>query len=194
MLHKRKKGRPKTLDGKIKMKQPDKRRTKLCYQDDKNKIHEAIVYSISLKCKVKLAYLEVWKNDKYTGACAVLFSTDLSLSGQQIYLYYKSRYQIEFLFRDAKQFTGLTHCQTRSEDKLTFHFNTALTAVSIAKAAYYLKDRVAQDESFSMSDIKTVHLNKIMADRIFNNLEIDLSCRKNRRVYLQALWLGKIAS
>lgn len=189
-----KQGRPKTLDGKIKMKQPDKRRIKLCYQDDKIKIHEAIVYSISLKRKVKLAYLEVWKNDKFTGAYAVLFSTDLNLSGQQIYLYYKSRYQIEFLFRDAKQFTGLTHCQARSEDKLTFHYNAALTAVSIAKAAYYLKDRVAQDESFSMSDIKTVHLNKIMADRIFNNLEIDLSCRKNRRVYLQALWLGKIAS
>ena len=189
-----KKGRPKNLDGKIKMNNPDKRRIKLCYQNDTIKVYEAIVYSISLKRKVKLAYLELWKKDKYTGTYAVLFSTDLDLSGQQIYLYYKSRYQIEFLFRDAKQFTGLTHCQARSENKLTFHFNAALTAVSIAKAAYYLKNKTAKNESFSMSDIKTVHLNKIMADRIFNNLEIDLSCRKNRKVYLQALWLCKIAS
>jgi len=189
-----KKGRPQTLDGKIKMDNPDKRRIKLCYQDDKIKIYEATVYSISLKRKVKLSYLELWKNGKYTGTYAVLFSTDLDLSGQQIYQYYKSRYQIEFLFRDAKQFTGLTHCQARSEEKLNFHFNASLTAVSIAKATYYLKNKVAHDESFSMSDIKTLHLNKIMADIIFSNLEIDLSCRKNRKVYLQALWLGKIAS
>jgi hypothetical protein len=189
-----KKGRPKTLDGKINMSNPDKRRVRLCYQDDNIKIYEAIVYSISLKRKVKLAYLELWKNDKYTGNYAVLFSTDLDLSGLQIYQYYKSRYQIEFLFRDAKQYTGLTHCQARSENKLTFHFNASLTAVSIAKAAYYLKNKVALNEPFSMSDIKTVHLNKIIADRIFNNLDIDLSCRKNRKVYLQALWLGKIAS
>ncbi len=44
-----------------------------------------------------------------------------------------------------------------------------------------------------MCDIKTMHLNKIMADRIFANLEIDMSCKKIKRVYRDALWLGKIA-
>ena len=74
-----------------------------------------------------------------------------------------------------------------------FHFNASLTSVSIAKAVYFLKDRKAKSESFSMSDVKTMHLNKIMADRIFVNLEIDLSCKKIRRVYRDAIWLGKIA-
>jgi len=181
-------GRPKTLDGKIKMQQIDKRRIKCCYQDDERKIYEGIVYSKSLKRKIKLAYVE--QND---GSYAVLFSTDLNLDGQTIYVYYKSRYQIEFLFRDAKQFTGLTQCQARSESKMHFHFNASLTTISIAKAVYFLKDRKAISESFSMSDVKTLHLNKIMADRIFANLEIDLSCKKMRKVYLDALWLGKIA-
>ena len=181
-------GRPKTLDGKIKMQQIDKRRVKLCFENDEIKIYEGIVFSKSLKRKIKLAYLEL-----NSGGYAVLFSTDLNLDGQTIYLYYKSRYQIEFLFRDAKQFTGLTQCQARSENKMHFHFNASLTAVSIAKAVYFLKDRKAKTESFSMSDVKTMHLNKIMADRIFANLEIDLSCKKIRRVYRNALWLGKIA-
>ena len=101
-------GRPKTLDGKIKMQQIDKRRIKCCYEDDEIKIYEGIVYSKSLKRKIKLAYIE--QND---GSYAVLFSTDLNLDGQTIYVYYKSRYQIEFLFRDAKQFTGLTQCQAQ---------------------------------------------------------------------------------
>jgi hypothetical protein len=181
-------GRPKTLDGKIKMQQIDKRRIKCCYEDDEIKIYEGVVYSKSLKRKIKLAYIE-----QSNGSYAVLFSTDLNLDGQTIYVYYKCRYQIEFLFRDAKQFTGLTQCQARSESKMHFHFNASLTSVSIAKAVYFLKDRKAKSESFSMSDVKTMHLNKIMADRIFVNLEIDLSCKKIRRVYRDAIWLGKIA-
>ena len=181
-------GRPKTLDGKIKMQQIDKRRIKLCFENDEIKIYEGIVFSKSLKRKIKLAYLEL-----NSGGYAVLFSTDLNLDGQTIYVYYKCRYQIEFLFRDAKQFTGLTQCQARSESKMHFHFNASLTSVSIAKCVYFLKDRKAKSESFSMSDVKTMHLNKIMADRIFANLEIDLSCKKIRRVYRDAIWLGKIA-
>jgi len=182
-------GRPKTLDGKIKMQQIDKRRIKLCFENDELKIYEGLVFSKSLKRKIKLAYLEL-----ADGGYVVLFSTDLNLDGHTIYVYYKCRYQIEFLFRDAKQFTGLTNCQARNENKMHFHFNASLTTVSIAKATYFLKKRKAISESFSMSDVKTMHLNKIIADRIFANLKIELSCKKIRKIYCDAIWLGKIAS
>ena len=188
-----KRGRPKTLDGKINMAQIDKRRIKLCHEDDSVKVYEGIVYSKTLKRKIKLAYIERWEDSKYTGQYIVLFSTDLELDGLRIYQYYKSRFQIEFLFRDAKQFTGLTQCQARSEDKMHFHFNTSLTTVSIAKAVYFLPLGKQDKQSFSMSNVKTLHLNKIMADRIFSNLELDLSCKKIRKIYRDALWLGKIA-
>ena len=36
----------------------------------------------------------------------------------KLYHYCKARFQIEFLFRDAKQFTGLSNYQARSEAKL----------------------------------------------------------------------------
>ena len=64
---------------------------------------------------------------------AVLFSTDVDLDALTIYRYYKARFQIEFLFRDAKQFTGLTDSQARSQVKLNFHFNASLSAVTLAK-------------------------------------------------------------
>ncbi|MDP4291928.1 MAG: transposase [Bacteroidota bacterium] len=60
------------------------------------------------------------------------FSTDLPQEGKQIVRYYRSRFQIEFQYRDAKQHTGLTHCQAKSENKLDFHFNASLTAVNLA--------------------------------------------------------------
>jgi len=189
-----KRGRPKTLDGKIKMTQIDKRRIRLCYSDDTIRVYEGIVYSKSLKMKIKMAYLEEWEEGVYTGRYAVLFSTDMELPGYQICIYYRSRYQIEFLYRDAKQFTGMTHCQARDESKMYFHFNASLSTISIAKAVSYLSLKKGQRSAFSMSDVKTMHLNKIIADRIFANLELDLTCKKNMRVYRDALNFGKIAA
>ena len=40
-------------------------------------------------------------------AHVVLFSSDLSLEAEKLYDYYKLRFQIEFTFRDAKQYFGL---------------------------------------------------------------------------------------
>jgi hypothetical protein len=47
---------------------------------------------------------------------------------------YRTRFQIEFLLRDSKQYTGLTHCQSRQKEALAFHFNMSLTAVNVARA------------------------------------------------------------
>jgi hypothetical protein len=63
----------------------------------------------------------------------LLFSTHLELDAKQILTYYKARFQIEFIFRDAKQFTGLTDAQTRDPKKLDFHFNASLSALNLAK-------------------------------------------------------------
>ena len=46
----------------------------------------------------------------------LLFSTDLNTGPLLIERYYQGRFQIEFLFRDAKQFTGLAHCQSTKRE------------------------------------------------------------------------------
>jgi len=50
-----------------------------------------------------------------------------------VLLYYHSRFQIEFLYRDGKQHTGLNDSQARSENKLHFQFKASLTSINIAK-------------------------------------------------------------
>ena len=128
-------GRTKTLDGKIKMQQIDKRRIKLCFENDEIKIYESIVFSKSLKRKIKLAYLEL-----NSGGYAVLFSTDLNLDGQQYMCIIKADTKLNFYSEMQNNLQGLTQCQARNENKMHFHFNASLTAVSIAKAAYFLKN------------------------------------------------------
>src|SRR5438128_10733374 len=45
--------------------------------------------------------------------CRCRVSTDVDLDALAMYRYDKARFQIEFVFRDADQFTGLTDCQAR---------------------------------------------------------------------------------
>ena len=77
------------------------------------------------------------------------FSTDLSMTAQQVFIYYRSRFQIEFIYRDAKQHTGLNHCQGRSKQALNFHWNAALTTVNLAKIQHRC-DKNPTKENFSL--------------------------------------------
>ena len=49
--------------------------------------------------------------------------------------YYRTRFQLEFCFRDGKQHAGITNCQSTDFSKLDFHFNASLAAINLAKAA-----------------------------------------------------------
>ena len=39
---------------------------------------------------------------------------------------------VEYLYLDAKQFTGLTHCQSRKRESLDFAFNMSLSSINVA--------------------------------------------------------------
>ncbi len=185
-------GRPKKHDGKVDTKNIDKRRFKETFRDETVILFQAIVWSVSLKRNINVVYVEFLDEGQPTRRYALLFSTDLTLNGISIYKFYKGRFQIEFLFRDAKQFTGLTHCQARSESKLYFHFNMALTTVGLAKAAHYLeKDK---DKPFSLADIKTSYFNELMLDLFLSNFQIDTELKKNKVAINRILDFGKIAA
>jgi len=113
-----KRGAPKKYDSKLNPKDIDKKHLSFCYEDDQVIIHQAVVWSVSLKRKVKLAHV-VFKDKKgqATQRFALYFSTDIDLDGLRIYQLYKVRFQIEFVFRDAKQHTGLTRLDELSGKK-----------------------------------------------------------------------------
>jgi IS4 transposase len=65
----------------------------------------------------------------------LLGCSDPELEAMKIVEYYRLQFQIELIFRDVKQFIDLTHCQARSKQKLDFHLNTSLMAVSLAQVS-----------------------------------------------------------
>ena len=67
----------------------------------------------------------------------ILASTDTAQHAEKIVRYYRLRYQIELVIRDAKQHTGLTHCQARSQEKLDFHLNMSVASVNLLRLLAY---------------------------------------------------------
>ena len=90
------------------------------------------------------------------------FSTDTSLSGEEVLLYYRTRFQIEFCFRDAKGYTGLMDCQARDKWKLDFAFNASFTSLNVAKVT--MKEMGME---YSMSSFKSLMTNIYLVKRIF---------------------------
>jgi putative transposase len=85
-------------------------------------------------------------------AHVLLFSTDLSLSVAQIVDFYSLRFQIEFNFRDAKQFWGLEDFMNVSEQAVTNAANLAFLMVNLSTAL--LKPYRQQHPDFSVLDLK----------------------------------------
>lgn len=125
---------------------------------------------------------------------ALLFSTDLTLSAQAIYRAYKARFQIEFIFRDAKQFTGLTDCQARDADRLNFHFNASLAALNIAKSQQLCAHLGSEPMVNSIASVKAGYFNEHYLQIIFAMLNLDPTSIKNTSAYQRLRAYGKIAA
>jgi hypothetical protein len=145
-------------------------------------LYTAVVWSISLKRPIRICYL-LKNSGSNSSSYAVLFSTDLELDAYSIYLYYKARFQIEFLFRDGKQFTGLADCQARDLTKLDFHFNSSLTALNLAKWDAVVQHDSGTDFVFSMASYKRRALNYHLLERFIEQLGLDPTLIKSHPNY-----------
>ncbi len=187
-----KQGRPKQFDGKVDVKNLDTRYFSLDLSTEHIKIYSAVVNSKAFKRDIKLAVALFFKDGKEI-ARKLYFSTDLEQQGEQIVRYYRSRFQIEFRYQDAKQFTGLTTCQARSKNKLDFHFNAALTAVNLAKQDW-LSNKNDTPKPFSMADYKTLYNNTLILERFMCMFAINPNTAKNQKIVKELLDYGKIAA
>ena len=188
--HPKRRGARKKYDGKVNLQ--DLSRLTPILLSKTITLYTAVVNSVSLKRTIRLVY--VCKRQGTKLLTALLFSTDTSLPAEEIYRYYTARFQIEFLFRDAKQFMGLTDFQTRSEARIAFHVNASLTALNFLK----LEDRQQAPENdehvISIASWKVRKFNEHQLERIISTLGFDLSLIKLHPHYEELINYGAIAA
>ena len=180
-------GRQKTYDGKVNWSDLS-RCERLDTEDAHIVLYHQVLNHVQLKRDLQVVVVVHTQRNRY----AVLFSTDGALEPQRLYRYDKARFQIEFLFRDAKQFTGLSDCPARSKAKLDFHCNASLRAVTFAK----LEARHQHgngDQAFSMASLKRRAFNQHLIDRIGEHLANGQSLEKSSPDYEALCNYGIIA-
>lgn len=187
-------GRPRKFSGKVDIKNLDEQHFRPIIKEKDFIAYEAVVFSKALKRWIKTVVVHYLKEDGTLKIAKIYFSTDLQMDGADVFIYYKTRFQIEFLYRDGKQFTGLEQCQSRKAKRLDFHFNASLTAVSLAKALHHLNQPIEKRKPFSMASIKTQYFNELLIDRFISAFGISPKRIKNNPIYRKIRDFGKIAA
>ena len=125
-------GRPRKYDGKVNLEQDIERFNYVgTIEDEKTSVYTEILYSPCLKRQIRVVLLRYPKGDE-TGY-ALLYSTDTGLDAMALIRFYKARFQIEFIFRDAKQHTGLMDCQSCKKESINTHINASFSTSNLMK-------------------------------------------------------------
>jgi len=124
-------GCPRKYDGKVHFQNDLERFESIETTEEGIEIYSAVVEAKNGKRKLRVVLLRWEKKEEGTVGTAILFSTDPALSASKIVEYYRARFQIEFLFRDAKQHTGLMDCQARSSEAIHMHINASFVSQNL---------------------------------------------------------------
>ena len=190
-----KRGAPRKYDGKIDPMNPDLGRMErvdaLCGEEE----GEYYTLVANVKCLKRNVRLVIWYPKGLAGVSEkgggykLFFSTDPQMDAGKCVAVYKSRFQLEFVFRDGNQFTGLEDCQARSREKLDFAFNASLAAINTAKAA--IKDMGVE---LSIGEYTALMHSTLIYQRIMCVSGIKPDPAINRRVMNELFMLAKNAA
>jgi len=116
----------------------------------------------------------------------ILASTDTAQHAEKIVRYYRLRYQIEFVIRDAKQQTGLTHCQARSQEKIDFHLNMSVATVNLLRL-------LAHRAECSPRTYRREAYNRFLIGRLFSKLGLSAEFDRSDPRIQEVVQTGRMA-
>ena len=167
-----KRGRRRVYDGKIDFDNLDLgRMTEVEIGVKGENAYELVARSKALQRNIRLV-IHILKD----GSHRLYFSTDTTMRGIDVFDIYRTRFQIEFCYRDGHQFTGLRDCQARDEKRLDFAFNASFAAINVIKVMIkqYKLD-------ISIGQIKSLMVNAHLLLRFFSVFGIDPNTALNAK-------------
>ena len=156
-------------------------------------LYTAVVWHKRLGRKLRLVVL-VNRKDPRKPRYIVLAATAVELDARTVVRYYQARFQIAFLFRDAKQFTGLTDCQARDVQALNFHFNAALATLNLVRVSEVQAADTQPLPVFSVASWKQRKFNERLVEILITKLDLEPTFIKNHPRYEEVRTYGAIAA
>ena len=181
-------GAPKLYDGKINFdctEQIERRFEEVGRLADRT--HVEIWTTVANSPHFKRNLRVVLLRNQRTERSVLLCSTDTEQPAEEVVRYYRLRYQIEFVIRDAKQHTGLTHCQARSQAKIDFHLNMSLAGVNLLRL-------MAGRAGCSLRTYRRLAYNRFLTGRLFSELGLSGEWSVSDREVQPVLETGQMAT
>lgn len=185
-------GRPKIYDGKVNAEKDLHRFEYIGELDTGESIYTGVVHSKCLKCPIRVVMLRIQRDTKI--GISLLYSTDTELEAMTIIQYYKARFQIEFIFRDAKQYTGLMDCQSCRKESIHTQINASFSALNALKLEDRREKNTDNQTVISIATWKRRKFNQHLMCRVFDKLGLPLSNEKVMDTYQQLSGYGAIAA
>jgi putative transposase len=156
---------------------------------------ETRIYQVEARHKTfdqPLNVVVIRKTHQTTGKQAhiYLFSTDRTLAWDELRDDYQLRFQIEFTFRDAKQYWGLEDFMVVTETAVTNAMNLAFFMVNVSRRL--VRDRRRIDPTASVLDLKTHYRGLLYAEEVIKLLPETPEPGLLRRLLAQVTGLGRI--
>lgn len=153
--------------------------------------YEQVVMLKNLRCPARVVW--VFRKTQWVA----FFTTDLTLSVQQIIEYYGARWKIESGFKEIKQEIGSARSQTRNAHAVINHLNFCMMAATVT---WIYADRIKADPqrrhlvkgrtSFAFSDVRRLIANAALSQ---NFLRLWPSPHKSRQNTFISLLLRMVA-
>ena len=144
------------------------------------------VLSKSFACPLNIVV--IYKKNLATGKIAhvILFSSDLGLGWEKIVEYYNARFQIEFNFRDAKQFWGLEDFMVVKEICVNNAANLSFFMVNLSQSLLPVSN------ALSINDLKSHYHGIRYVDEVLQLLPKNADIIKKEKLIEQLSVLGRI--
>jgi putative transposase len=146
--------RPKYGD-KVDARQMKKKYLKSDKKEDgiRTQMYQANLLNKGFACSINVVVILKTNLATHKQAHVILFSTDLKLSYEKLLDYYTLRFQIEFNFRDAKQYWGLDDFMNITEQAVTNAANLSFFMVNFSSVL--LRRYRENNPEFSILDLKS---------------------------------------
>jgi ribosomal protein L19E len=148
-------GRPKKYGKKVAVSKMDEKYLKATSTKDnlRTEIYQGTLYNKEFAFALNVVIILKTNLLTETQAHVILFSTDLKLDYEKLIKYYSLRFQIEFNFRDAKQYWGLEDFMNIKETAVTNAVNLSFFMVNFSHGL--LQSHRKKNQDFSVLDLKS---------------------------------------
>ena len=119
----------------------------------RTQIYQAMLLNKEFAFPINVVVILKTNLSTHKQAHIILFSTDLELSYEKLFDYYTLRFQIEFNFRDAKQYWGLDDFMNVKQQAVTNAANLSFFMVNFSSVL--LRPYRERNPEFSLLDLKS---------------------------------------